>query len=98
MSTTPAPPAERGAPAQRAHRRRRPTVGLAICTVAALAALAWWHLHPTAFSGPGDEVTAFRETLDPVYVGMAWPPSGSTWRDVRVHDAQPRVQVFGDAE
>lgn len=99
MSTAPAsPPVDRAAPRETTRRRHRRPVGLAIGTVAALAALGWWHLHPTAFSGAGDEATAFRETLDPVYVGMAWPPSGSTWRDVRVHDAQPRVQVFGDAE
>ncbi len=100
MTTTAAgADAEHSAPGEPPRpRRRRTWIVPATGLIAALMGGLWWHTHPTSFASPADEVGAFPETLQPVYIGSGWHPSGEPWGDVRVRDAQARVEVFGAAE
>lgn len=83
--------------AARSPRRQRYRIALAVGAAAALLVGLWWHAHPNAFPGPGDSFGARPDDQTPIYVGVAWnPPEGASSR-VRVLDAEPRVEVFGEA-
>lgn len=88
-------PAE--ARAARSPRRHRRQMALAVGAVAALLVGLWWHTHPNAFPGPGNSFGARPDGQTPIYVGVAWNPPDGTSTRVRVHDAQPRAEIFGEA-
>lgn len=89
-----------GAPADakatRSPRRRGSSIALAGGVVAALLAGLWWHTHPNVFPGPGNSFEARPDDQTPMYVGVAYPPDGAATR-VRVLDAEPRAEIFGEA-
>lgn len=82
--------------AARPSRRQRYRIALAVGAIAALLISLWWHTHPNAFPGAGNSFGARPDDQTPIYVGVAYPPDGAATR-VRVLDAEPRAEIFGEA-